>query len=239
MVVTVSVMWTKRTPARAKLVSAVVAMLCLLVSADVASAHRGRSCQPRVTAATVARTHEAWVFSRRVHLSEAESDGAAGRRSVLFGCSDRSRHSYRLSQLGEFGLAEVDRRLLVLSGHFVAYVQGFASAAGGDNREVTVRSLATGRVVHRFSGSASNYDSSLRVFDLVLKRNGSAAWISEDEVADSRDRMENQVHLVDRSGRRQVLDRGPDIDPTSLTLSADRRTVSWTRAGELRSAPMR
>jgi hypothetical protein len=123
----------------------------------------------------------------------------------------------------------------------VGYVQHFPSAAGGDNVEVTVRDLVTGRVLRGFSGSESNLDSSLPVFDLVVKRNGSAAWISRDRPFNSDGSLgeiENQVHVADVSGRRRIVDRGAGIEPRSLELTPDRRAIVYTKDAERRTVPI-
>ena len=66
--------------------------------------------------------------------------------------------------------------------------------------------------------------------DLVLKSNGSIAWIVRDPFATSA-----RVQKLDAAGY-QELDSGP-IDPTSLALSRSSQ-VYWTNAGVARSAPL-
>ncbi|MGI8439182.1 MAG: hypothetical protein ACR2NV_03115 [Thermoleophilaceae bacterium] len=189
---------------------------------------------------TVVRSSEARVFSKRVYLTSRETDGAAGYRLVDYGCHYGKRATYRLPQQGEFGITAIPRAPLALSGRFVGYVQRFSSAAGGDNVEVTVRNLVTGRVLHGFSGSESNFDSSFPVFDLVVKRNGSAAWISEDRSnPDGSPReTENQVHVADVSGQRRIVDRGAGIEPRSLELTPDCRAIVYTKDAERRTVPL-
>lgn len=190
---------------------------------------------------TLVRSSEARVFTKRVRLSSRETDGSPGVRSVAYGCYHRKRATYRLPQLGEFGLARIARAPMGLSGRYVAYVQAFDSAAGGANMEVTVRNLVTGRQLHRFSGSESNFDSSFPVFDVAVKRNGSAAWIAEERLYNP-DRsvraVENQVHVAGANGGRTIVDRGPGIEPRSLELASDRRTVSYVEDGQRRSVPI-
>ncbi len=208
--------------------------------APVEHAEASHGCWNRPSV-TVVRSTEARVFQKRVRLSGRETDGAPGYRMVDYGCHYRKRATYRLAQQGEFGIAGVERAPLALSGKFAAYVQRFASAAGGDNVEVTVCDLVTGRVARRFSGSESNFDSSLQVLDLVVKRNASTAWTSEERLQGpdgSVDRVEYQVHAVDTSGRRRIVDRGPGIDPRSLELASDRRSFAYVEDGERRSVPL-
>ena len=93
--------------------------------------------------------------------------------------------------------------------------------------------LRNGKLVR----SASSTDSGLpgntdRLTDLVLKSNGSLAWIVDigSSVGSNR-----QVIAVDSSGRR-LLDSGGDIDPESLTLRGS--TLTWTKSGVSRSASL-
>ena len=46
----------------------------------------------------------------------------------------------------------------------------------------------------------------------------------------------DHVRKSDASGRNQLLDSGPDIDPSSLAVSAS--IVYWTKAGTPRSATL-
>ena len=220
-----------------------LAALCALSLAALAhppASEASHGCWTRPST-TVVRSSEARVFRKRVYLTFRETDGAPGYRLVDYGCHYGKRATYRLAQLAEFGIAGIPRAPLALSGRFAGYVQRFPSAAGGDNVEVTVRNLVTGRILRRFSGSESNFDSSLPVFDLVVKRNGSAAWISEDRSSNpdgSLRQIENQVHVADARGRRRIVDRSAGIEPQSLELTPDRRAITYTRDGERRTVPL-
>jgi hypothetical protein len=203
------------------------ALTMTLVPAAPASATHG--CTIRGSS-VVTRTSEAIV----VRKGRPVGDAAA---VLTYGCYYRQGSTYRLNQPSEFGPARVERAPVRLSGHFAAYVQAFPSAAAGDNVEVTVRSLISGRVIRRFSGSESASDDSRRVFGLVVKRNASAAWLSEDYGVGERPH-EYQVHVADRTGVRRIIDRGEDIDPSSLTLNSARTVISWRHGGVPRSAPL-
>jgi hypothetical protein len=68
--------------------------------------------------------------------------------------------------------------------------------------------------------------------DLVVKDNGSVAWI---ESADYSANPPPQVRKVDRLGN-VVLDSGPDIDPLSLTLRGS--TLRWKKGGVIQTATL-
>lgn len=72
---------------------------------------------------------------------------------------------------------------------------------------------------------------------IVAKRNGSVAWTVSLR-GDAPPPEVQEVRIADASGAVRTLDSGPDIDPSSLTLSADRRSISWTKAGLRRTAPI-
>jgi len=66
---------------------------------------------------------------------------------------------------------------------------------------------------------------------IVVKRDGSVAWIVETGEEEGR----YQVHAVDRSGSR-VLASSPDIDPSSLALAGS--TLYWTQGGQPATASL-
>lgn len=77
---------------------------------------------------------------------------------------------------------------------------------------------------------------------IVLKRNGSVAWIEGSTVAPADPEQPSFQVRKFGTGERQgsvLLDRGSDLDPDSLTLAADRLSISWVRGGTTRTAPLR
>lgn len=205
------------------------ATVLALTFASAAPAGATHGCAIR-GASVVTRTSEAIVVRKGPPVGDAAA-------VLTYGCYYRKGSTYRLNQPSEFGPARVERAPARLSGRYTAYVQAFPSPTAGDNVEVTVRNLVTGRVTRHFSGSESASESSRRVFGLVVKRNASAAWLSEDYGFDNRPH-EYQVHVVDRSGVRRMIDRGEAIDPSSLTLNSARTVISWRNGGVPRSAPL-
>ena len=98
---------------------------------------------------------------------------------------------------------------------------------------VETRDLRTGKLVHEEPATTAGLPgNTTRVPDLVLKSNGSIAWIVDIGSSVGSDR---QVVAVDSAGRR-VLDTGGNIDPESLTIS--NATLSWTKGGTPHSATL-
>jgi hypothetical protein len=107
---------------------------------------------------------------------------------------------------------------------------------------VIVRSLRTGKVIH---SATSNRQKSAEghtgpVQRIVLKRNGSVAWTTtSDCVCEGTVPSAYEVHAIGSSGKRRVLDSGPDVEPASLVLRAGGSRIGWTHGGTARSALLR
>ena len=137
-----------------------------------------------------------------------------------------------------FLLGNASVRNVRLAGRFVAY-----SRVVDEGARVTVKELRRGRIVRNARPMTLSPGFPV-VTDLVLKRNGSLAWIAGSTPLDLPmappgtpvDRRPNfEVHKADTGGR-AVLDQGRDIAPASLRLI--RSTVSWTKGGLIRSAQL-
>ncbi len=99
-----------------------------------------------------------------------------------------------------------------LSGRFVALSQnisGCGACFSDEGDYVVVRDLATGRATFRQRRSTQG-----DIEDLVLKSNGSAAYLDRLRIEAPSDRRPVDVHVVTR-GTDNIVDRGTDIDPTS------------------------
>jgi hypothetical protein len=182
------------------------------------------------------------------------------------GCVDGRKGSYKLA--GEHVPAPLEpggtTRDFALSGAIVAYEE---SASLGDRYEslgaeyrVVVRDLRTGRVLHNVPTGTplrppAPHETKVGVGNLValvVKSDGSAAWIAEDygrSASLAPGALFFDVYAVDSSGTR-LLASGPDVDPTSLALSVGEMNVGrypytvagstlyWTEAGKSFSAPL-
>ena len=126
-----------------------------------------------------------------------------------------------------------------------------------DEWYIVVQSLRTGKMIHRIPTGAPlepepHYVGVGPIVGLVLKSDGSVAWIAEDyERSSTPHDIEAQlffdVYATDKTGTR-LLASGTSIDPSSLALSVggigvgrNRRTIVgstlyWTQGGKPFSA---
>jgi len=196
---------------RRSLLAVVVALAALLVSAAPAAAHHCRASSTSRGAHIVYRTSEAVVFSKGVYT---------------YGCLYRPGDVRRLPTEG--GEVHDFRQ----AGRYLAYATS-GSAIGDEFDRVYVLDLKTGRLLNTYSSTF--------VSSIVVKRNGSVAWIQASIVQPPRDSTEawRELHKGEVAAVEDtLLDRSAAIDPESLALSADRTTVSWTRGGQPRQAPI-
>jgi hypothetical protein len=179
----------------------------------------------------------------RVYTIE-EVDEAEGERDVytrFFVCHFASDVSHYIGQhfypySGYFYVEHV-----VLAEEKAAYVTGFTDNRYEDENRFTLVVLDTASFTFerqlRFE-SPSSSNRYLEIEGIVLKPNGSVAWILERQVWDFNNPY-NQTYGVwksDAGDDAELLDSGSDIDPRSLTLNGS--TLTWTRAGEPRSATL-
>jgi len=168
---------------------------------------------------------------------------------VLYGCTYGSGRIYRLGPIayryqtkyteeGFYGLSHE-----VLAGPVVAYEEiSNQLGCGFCHWAVIVRDLRTGRVLRREPtgmpvnpGLEENFGVG-PVRAIVLKSDGSVAWIADARGAEGRPSEGGyQVHASDASGGR-LLATGEDIEPDSLALAGS--TIYWTQAGRPSSASL-
>jgi hypothetical protein len=198
---------------------AVLAALCLagaLAAAVPAQATHGCGAARSQGATIVTKTREAVVFTKR---------------QSVYGCL-ASVGSIRTlpDEGGGLDLNGSDRP--VLSGRYVAY-STFGSAIGDEFDRVYVYDLRLGK---RFLVVGSNI-----VRAIVLKRNGSVAWIEDSTVDPGGETPVYQLRKFAYEERQGVVlvDRGADIEPGTLALSPDRTAIGWIRGGTPRTASLR
>jgi hypothetical protein len=119
---------------------------------------------------------------------------------------------------------------------YVAYLN---TGSMSRSAAITVRDLRDGHVLRdRLQPSLESsdyYTQRVRlVTSLVLKANGSVAWIVDRQAFADQPRTLDVV-AVDSAGRR-LLDRGADIEPESLTLTGS--TLTWRKGGATKSATL-
>ena len=200
-----------------------------------------RTCGLPAHARLLQRTREAIAYSERLHAKGAPRSGIA-----TVACAYRYGIPYRLNQRDDYyddGFMRLDRRLLRLAGTLTASVQTpSCGACETTNQFVSLRTLRTGRVLriaprHFEADSQDEVDA---VTGLVLKRNGSLAFIYRRSPFTSGPGLGPPSYQVyaETSRGEQILDSGPQIDPSSLTLSTDHRTIYWRDGAATRSAPL-
>jgi hypothetical protein len=151
----------------------------------------------------------------------------------VYGCS---KPSGRISRLGHSGRAVAGSTVVnrvALAGETVAYaLRSFGVDSG--STAVAVRDLGTGRALGTFPGTEKSLgpESTNSVSSLVVKPGGAVAWIGigQSIISPARDIEVRTGH----GARRQLLDSGTQINPTSLRLHGSRLT--WRNGRAQRSA---
>jgi hypothetical protein len=217
---------------RIVVVTAALSAAATGVPATAAAAKCPTSKSKGVT--VVMRSSEAIVYHRQLRSSRYPSLGV---QRIHFGCHRAVGKPRRLN-----GWTDFDKHIgnWALSGRYVAFSYWVEEGASDSATPSIVRyDLRTGR-----GGAAGDVidadEPGWQIHAIVLKRNASLAWIASFyEGSDAHNSY--QVHKVERDlGYAQSkVDEGDAIAPSSLALSADRRTVRWANQGTARSTPLR
>jgi hypothetical protein len=186
---------------------------------------QGTKC-PRVHVALLASDAQAVVYKA------PSSEGLTG---DIYGCAYSARRSYDLGGTPEGGSAgSSGTRPLALAGPVVAYGIGESYTSGHSFREIWVRNLASGRVIHRMPNGSPAKQGDVGIGEttaIVVKRDGSMAWIARA----SEKLGSVQVRAVDRTGG-HLLAASPEIEPKSLALVGG--ALRWTEGGRRFSASL-
>jgi hypothetical protein len=155
---------------------------------------------------------------------------------AVYGCSQATGRRTKLGQTTSCIMAGLIAPVRV-SGGLTAYGVERCGVDTGSASVVVLR-LADGE---RLKADAAitgpvGPESHQSVDSLVLRRDGSIAWIAQSTSIMRQGQQQIEVHRDDRSERR-VLDRGARIDPESLGLHGSRLT--WKHGGATRSAQLR
>jgi hypothetical protein len=188
----------------------------VLGSAVPAEATHGCGAARSSGARIVVKTREAVVFTKGIYY---------------YGCLASVGTVRRLPEEGG-GIDITPPNIPVLAGRYVAYsTEG--SGIGDEFDRLYVYDLRVGR---RFL-----VESSTVIRSVVLKRNGSVAWIEAAHADAGGDQPVWDVRKWSNEERQGslLIDRGRDVDPDSLVLSPDRLSIGWTRGGAPRTATLR
>jgi hypothetical protein len=162
--------------------------------------------------------------------------------SVVYACSFTHPHIYERGpcqgdgSCGSLGCLSVERE--ALAGTYVAYAYFLVLGEEKDREEtflVIVRDLRNGRILYKIPTgtprpqNASSVVGAGPVRTLVLKSDGSVAWINEHPLGLLGDETDYEVHALDKTGSR-ILASGTDIDPRSLALAGS--TLYWMQGGK-------
>ena len=228
----------------AALIAACAATLAVAgSSAGAARAHRvPLTCSLPTDARMVAADAQAQLYVRPER--SGPRDGL--RWPEAFGCVFGHRRTYSLGELLLGGTPEGGKGIQfeTLGGSFVAYEY---SLFGPEFKEslVVVRSLVTGRIVHRVPSGPSELPKRVGagpVTALIVKGDGAVAWIVESHREEPSvanhfvGSSEYTVFALDKTGTRQLA-VGENIDPRSLGLVGG--TLYWTQGGEPGSAVLK
>jgi len=146
-----------------------------------------------------------------------------GRLGGMYGCHRSKGRVFLLERWGDFSMHQ-------LAGRYAAYV---VTVEDGMQyfHHIAVFDLVRGRESAAVGGFS--------VSPLVLKRSGSIAWVRNSRVQpENPDERVYEVRTMTNDDGDMLVDRGSEIQPASLALSSDRRSVVWTKAGETRTAPL-
>jgi len=179
-----------------------------------------------------------------VHVLAQNADAMVYERkyTAVYGCLRRSGRPHRLNRPSEFG-GFVPLDTFRFAGHFVAFQEDFESAAGFAQYWVAVRNLRTGAIhsESQISERGGDYGDESEV--LVLKRNGSVAWLAETGPEDDEHAFFREVHVVDLDHqgrvRHRMLDQYRRIGRNSLRMTRDRGHVTWLHGTTRRAATFR
>lgn len=231
---------------------ALTGVLAVLLMTATASAARGRPVAPA----------KCRPNSSHVLFTDPQAEVYAvpnGEVLNIRACANGQRRSFFIASCNRresaATCAEVPR--VTLAGAAVAYEEFFTTAdrytlegaAVRTSLRVIVRDLRTGRVLHDVpTGTPPKPEPGSvgvgEIVALVLKSDGSVAWIAEDTERSATAKAPYfDVYAADGSGTR-LLASGTDVDPSSLALSVDAThldyyphtiagsTLYWTQGGQ-------
>jgi hypothetical protein len=245
-----------------RIVIAVIPLLTVLLMPGGANAARARHALPAKCAPsshTLLADPQAQIYSTPIDI-----DGVISLRACVYG----QRRSYIISGCNYEESAAVcaGKSHVTLVGSVVAFGDTVKAEAGQEDEEsidewhVEVRDLRTGRLLHKVPTGmplkpAPHYVGVGPIVGLVLKSDGSVAWIADDyERSSVLGRKPFTIpyfdlYAVDKAGTR-LLASGTNIDPSSLALSVGDFGVSgvlrtvvgsalyWTQGGKSESASL-
>lgn len=160
-------------------------------------------------------------------------------QDYFYGCSYKTGKSYRLPY--QDGGDTLHPRHFVFKGDLLAYTVMDNEPAGASAYQevllVNVRKRKKLAKESAFSPPASDPDAIFGASSapsLIVDTRGYVAWIGQYR---RKGKSSYNVQVAGAGLTAQVIDTGDGIAGTSLKLSSDHDTLSWTKDGAARSAP--
>ena len=199
----------RRTAIAAVLAAVLVALAAVPANADAATRKKRAPCSAKGSV-TMLATERARIY----RVGEDEFD--------VYGCLYRVNRRHLLTSYFDCDCSRADDQPpgLWLAGDYVAYNPWSCSPV-----DFSCFGRVVSRRLTRISLPRFRIENTARVSDLVLRPNGSIAFIQ----GPARDFGETRLRAFDSSGERW-LDTGPGIEPESLGLSRGGR-LYWKKGG--------
>jgi hypothetical protein len=195
--------------------------------------------ESRCAASRAAGTKVVFASNKAVVYKRRETKPGDGKQWLHYGCLYARDREWPLS--GGFAEFSQDFGPWALAGRYVAFGYEYEEAAPDVAYEqIYVFDLRSGKQKYRVpTPTEGSPRGESYVHAIVLKRNGSSAWIPSYH--DEYPHVLFQVWEVEmgRDGKRRKLDEGDSIRPHSLALSGNGKTVYWRKGSEARSAKLR
>jgi hypothetical protein len=215
-------------------------LLACLAAATVAVAvawPAAASAEDRCSASRAPGTKVVVASRAAVVYKRRETEPGGEKQWIHYGCLYARDREWPLRGFAEFGQ---DFGPWALAGRYVAYGYEYEEAAPDlAYEQIHVLDLRSGKEKSGVGGPTDSPNGESYVHAIVLKRNGSIAWISSYH--DDYPHVLFQVWALERGrgGKKRKLDEGDSIRPHSLALSDNSKMLYWRAGSEIRSAKLR
>jgi len=198
----------------------------------------------------VAADSQAEIYIAHEPYYEEGTHARLGTLASYRGCVYGRARSFLLGMVGVgSSRGGVSTGNITLHGTVVAYAKYRAVIEIAEVVQLTVQDLRTGRVIRSVPDGVplkvtSDYFSIGvgQISSIVLKTDGSVAWIARDVLRSEKAEHETgkevnyyDLYALDRHGERLIA-AGTDVAPNSLALAGT--VVYWTEGGTPHSAPL-
>jgi hypothetical protein len=196
------------------------------------------SAESRCAASRAAGTKVVVASNKAVVYKRRETKPGDGKQWLHYGCLYARDKEWPLSN----GFAEFAHHFgqWALAGRYVAFGYEYEEAAPDlSYDQIHVVDLRSGKDKYDVGSPTDSPNGESYVRAIVLKRNGSIAWISSYHDDYPHVLLQVWKFEVGGDGKSHKLDEGGSIRPHSLALSGNGKTVYWRNGAETRSAKLR